>query len=93
MTINSLQRKTLVVAALLFVASGVCPPWIYTVNGQSFHSERPAGYALVMKPPEPMQSNLASGVKLDFSRLVVQWLVLAALTGGVLLLEERPRVV
>lgn len=93
MTISPLQRKILVIAALLFVAAGVCPPWIYTVDGQSIHSQRPAGYALVMAPPAPEQSGAAFGVKLDFSRLAVQWLVLTALTGGALLLAERPRVV
>lgn len=93
MTINPLQHKILVIAALLFVAAGVCPPWIYTVDGRSIHSERPAGYALVMIPPVPEQSGPAFGVKLDFPRLVVQWLVLTALTGGALLLVEKPRVV
>lgn len=90
MAINPLQRKILVAAALLFVAAGACPPWTYTLDAQSFHRERPAGYALIMTPPAPEQNVPAFGVKLDVSRLIVQWLALAALTGGALLLAKRP---
>ncbi len=53
----------------------------------------PAGYALITEPPKPEEYKVQYGVRLDTSRLIVQWLVLLAATAGTVLLAgvERNR--
>ena len=79
MNLNSNQKNIVITAGVIFILMGLFPPWSYTV-GATVHSEKPAGYALIIAPPEPESKAAAFGVKLDFSRLIVQWMVLAALT-------------
>ena len=81
MNLNVKQRKIAIVGVVLFVFMGLIPPWTYTLNAQSIHREKPAGYALIISPPVPEDDNPAFGVKIDISRLIIQWLVLAAATG------------
>lgn len=81
MNLNGRQRGIVVIGVVLFVLMGLFPPWTYTRYAQSIHSEKPAGYALIISPPGPEKDAPAFGVKIDVSRLIVQWLVLAAATG------------
>lgn len=78
---NDKQRKIVIVGVVLFILMGLFPPWTYTLDAQSIHREKPAGYALIISPPGPEKNAPAFGVKIDISRLIVQWLVLAATTG------------
>jgi hypothetical protein len=93
MTFNSKQMKIFIVSAAIFVVMGAFPPWIYTFDNRSIHSENPAGYALITEPPDPEEYKVQYGVRLDNSRLIVQWLVLLAATVGAVLLVgvERNR--
>lgn len=50
-------------------------------SGVSIHVEKPAGYALIISPPGPERKDGHFGVRIDISRLIVQWLVLAAAMG------------
>ena len=88
MTLNSKQIKILIISAAMFVIMGIFPPWTYTFDHRSTHSEKPAGYALITEPPDPEEYNMQYGVRLDTSRLVVQWLVLLAATAGATLLAS-----
>ena len=81
MNLNGKQRKIVVVGVLLFVLMGLFPPWTYTLDVQSTHREKPAGYALIISPPGPEKDAPAFGVKIDISLLVIQWLVLVTATG------------
>lgn len=81
MILNDKQRKIVIVGVVLFVLMGLFPPWTYTLDLQSIHREKPAGYALIVSPPEPERGSPAFGVTIDISRLIVQWFVLAAATG------------
>lgn len=81
MILNDKQRKIVIVGVVLFILMGLFPPWTYTLDAQSIHREKPAGYALIISPPGPEKNAPAFGVKIDISRLIVQWLVLAATTG------------
>jgi len=90
MTFNPKQLRILTAAGVIFVAMGLFPPWTYTLDMQSIHREKPAGYALIVSPPNPEKDAPAFGVRLDISRLLIQWLVLAAATGGLLLLTREP---
>jgi len=91
MTFNPKQLRILIAAGVIFVAIGLFPPWTYTFDAQSIHSEKPAGYALIVSPPGPEETGSpAFGVRLDISRLLVQWLVLVAATGDLILLTRVP---
>lgn len=92
MTFNPKQLRVLIAASVIFVIMGIFPPWTYTFNGESIHSEKPAGYELIISPPKPERGNgdPESGIRLDMTRLLVQWLVLFVATGGLLLLKREP---
>ena len=53
MILNDKQRKIVIVGVVLFVLMGLFPPWIYTLDAQSIHREKPAGYAFIAIPPGP----------------------------------------
>lgn len=89
-TFNPKQIRILIVAGVFFVAMGIFPPWTYTLDAKSIHREKPAGYALIVSPPSPENDAPAFGVRLDISRLLIQWLVLIVATGGLLLLTRAP---
>jgi hypothetical protein len=80
----------LIAAGVIFVGMGLLPPWIYTLDAGSIEREKPAGYALIVSPPNPEKDLPAFGVRLDISRLLIQWLVLVAATDGLLLLTREP---
>lgn len=89
MTVNPNQLRILIAAGMIFVAMGLFPPWTYTLDATSIHREKPAGYALIVSPPNPENDAPAFGVRLDISRLLIQWLILAAAAGGLLLLARE----
>jgi hypothetical protein len=80
MIFNDKQHKIMIVGVVLFVFMGLFPPWTYTLDAQSIHREKPAGYALIVSPPGPERDAPAFGVRIDISRLIVQWLILGAAT-------------
>jgi hypothetical protein len=90
--VDSRRRKTLGVGFALFVLMGLFPPWEYTFNaewqGVPIASSRPAGYALIFLPPKPLGSSYVHGVRLDFGRLLVQWVLVAGVTGVVLAIQK-----
>ena len=92
MTLNPKQLKVVIASAVIFIAMGLYPPWIYTLDATSIHREKPAGYALIIAPPTPEKNEPVFGVRLDISRLLVQWLVLGAATVGAVLVAKGPRV-
>jgi hypothetical protein len=75
-----------------FVLTCFFPPWLNTFdhNGQyGGHSRKSAGYCFIATPPTP-QSSPFYGVQIDFTRLAIEWLCLAAITGaGWLLVKNR----
>jgi hypothetical protein len=83
------RKKILFVAAILFMLIGLCPPWIYTFNAQNLVREKPAGYALIVSPPPPETNYPTQGVKVDLSRLIIQWLVLGVGTALALCVPKK----
>ena len=91
MTFDSKQIRILIAAGVIFVGMGLFPPWTYTLDAESIHRERPAGYELIFDPPRPEYlSKDYGGVRLDISRLLIQWIVLSAATGGLILFTNKP---
>ncbi len=72
----SRSQKAIVLAALVAVVLTILyPPWVYTVsppNRSAF--DRPADYTFLWTPPK----SGPYGVRLDWGRLFLQWLLIAA---------------
>jgi hypothetical protein len=48
------RRRVVILGLLLFVAMGLCPPWVYTFSPTAATTTtKPAGYHLLFDPPEP----------------------------------------
>lgn len=94
------SRKILVAGALLFLLSGLFPPWVYTYdrNGDAGgHTQKPAGYKFIFSPPSPETHpqysglNIFFGVRVDFSRLLIQWSTIGGLVGFCLFLSSNSK--
>ena len=71
MTLSPKQIRILVASAVIFIAMGLFPPWTYTLDAESSHREKPAGYTLIIALPAPEARAAAFGVRLEISRLFV----------------------
>jgi hypothetical protein len=89
MTINRKQKRLIIVGVLVFILAGLFPPWIYTLHVNRIDTEKPAGYAPIFDPPSPEKYNKYYGIKLDVSRLAVQWIIIISATGLGLLLTYK----
>lgn len=90
MTVNPKQIRILIGAVVIFAGMGLFPPWTYTFDAPSIHRVKPAGYKLIVAPPNSEHEDSRCGVQLDFLRLLIQWIVLSAATGGLFLLTKEP---
>jgi hypothetical protein len=88
---NSMKRPIITIGIIVFIIMGLFPPWKYTLNAQGIHIEKPAGYALIIYPPKPEIIAEAYGVRVDISRLVIQWIILAVATGGALFITNKQK--
>ena len=87
---NKPQKVVLTVGAIIAIFMGLFPPWAYTFDYQSTSSAKPAGYSLILSPPDPEDNMPTFGVRLDSNRLFIQWIVVAFATGaGIALLHKR----
>ena len=84
MRLKPARKRIVILLALVFVIMGLFPPWKQRVNTDRVRWERPAGYHLIFEPPSVGHS--AIGVELDLARLAIQWVVLAAAAGVLILL-------
>jgi hypothetical protein len=62
----------------------------YEPPSQGVHSRKPAGYSLLFTPPANPDGSTGNGVQIDFGRLILEWAVLAAITGMVWMLVVKP---
>jgi len=80
MRLNAIQRVIILVGVAVFVLMGLLPPWTYG-------GVVPAGYRFIASPPK---TEGFWGVKIDMSRLLIQWAVTIAASGvGVLVTAKR----
>ena len=79
---NKKQKICLWVGIAIIVLMGFIPPWVYTsirfALGQTGH----AGYHCILYPPEPSEVYGRTGIRIDILRLLVQWAIIAVVTGG-----------
>lgn len=90
MKLNSKQRKILIIGVVVILLMGAVPPWTYTFKHTSTYSERPAGYYFIVSPPSPIAASRAHGIKIDASRLFIQWITtIVAVSIGLMLAAKK----
>lgn len=89
-----MKTKMFLFALAALILTCLFPPWLYTFDAQATHSRKPAGYSLLFSPPTNPDSTGEDarffGVQLDFGRLFIEWIALAAMTGTGWLLVVKP---
>jgi hypothetical protein len=104
MRINKKQSTIIIIGLGIILLMGLIPPWkcAFSVAKLS-HLERPAGYGFIFYPPSPvnfaksgefgtttMSNPSYWSVRLDFSRLFIQWAVIVIAVAGIcLVLKEN----
>jgi len=88
------NRRIVICAAVVFTFLGMFPPWIEKIDiPYRMHAERSAGYSVIISPPTPDPkksfANRAS-VQIDWSRLVLEWIVLGAAAATALYFVKYP---
>lgn len=68
---------------------GVFPPWIESLHHRYGVTDRPAGYALIFRPPAPTHS-ITAGIRVDIARLLLQWAIIC-LGSGIVLIWQGSR--
>ena len=81
------QRKILIAGIVIIFLMGLFPPWLYTFKRDSIYSENSAGYHFIIDGPKP--KSLPYGIKIDFSRLFLQCLLVIVATGLGIFLFKR----
>lgn len=85
-----IRRVPVLLGLLVFALMGLIPPWQYTFTPEgAATATKPAGYHLLFEPPEPERRHALAGVRIDVSRLAIQWAILAAIIGVFLTRRDR----
>lgn len=79
--VNSTQKYIVIGGVFLFILMGIVPPWVQTFDAKGTYSEEPLGYFPIITPPKPTRESRWFGVKIDISRLAIQWFVVFVSTG------------
>ncbi len=73
---NCKQKICLWLGICLIVLIGLFPPW---VRGGTLLTPNDAGYHFIFTPPKVRSMECS---RIDISRLFVQWVMVASITGG-----------
>ena len=103
MLLNKYQKTVLWAALSIIILMGLFPPWIsaYHVTNPKTHwpgfiEEDSAGYDFIFVPPTQIGHVDADGTwitysfHLDYGRLFLQWLLIVAVSGGLIFLFREP---
>lgn len=87
----SFKKKVIKFSVIVIILMGIFPPWSYVFKGGTAYTVKPASYGFLLSPPPPEEDFASHGVKLDFSRLLLQWfLVVVTATSLIYLKSEMP---
>ena len=78
------NKRLLKVGFVLVVLMGAVPPWRYTTTRKGVTYES-TGYAFILKP----DSDIGWRSRVDVGRLMLQWIVVAASVGGLIVLRKQ----
>jgi len=81
---NRKPKICLWIGIAVIVAMGIYPPWLYTFTAQGVNSRENAGYNCILTPPQPKEDIAPYGIILDIPRLCLQWVIIAIVTGGLI---------
>ena len=77
--------------AIGIILMGILPPWVLAFERSLGKLEQPAGYSLIISPPEKKISTGLTDIgwspKIDWSRLVLQWIIITVAAGSAIALE------
>ena len=89
-SLNKVQKKILIAGIVIILVCCLFPPWVRTYKAESTYSERSAGYALIISPPQPPGIFGSFGIKFDISRSLLQLFIVSIATGtGVLISKDK----
>jgi hypothetical protein len=83
--LNRLQLACAYGGVCAVVLTGLYPPWVQTFYRARM--KRPAGYSLLFTPPQVS----GGGVEIDWSRLLLQWILIAVVFGAVVWVLGRKK--
>lgn len=90
MKLNSKQKNILIIGVVAILLMGAVPPWTYTFKSTSTYSETPAGYGFIASPPSRRVASGMHGIKMDTSRLFIQWITtIVAISIGLMLAAKK----
>ncbi len=94
---NKNQKKVIMAGLVVIVLMGLFPPWVHTVNVKTIKIERAGNYGFMFSPPPP-EPNLPFlneklwGVRLDVSRLLIQWILVVVIVCGLVVFLKKDNV-
>lgn len=94
MRLKRRQSVIIISCITVLILMSLFPPWyhsIYISTNQHVAVEITGTYAFAFCPPEPLLKSHGDFwiAHIDFSRLFIQWVLVALLTVGIVLLLER----
>ena len=75
MNINGIQRLIILFGMVIIIIMALFPPWAHTFKSRAFYREQPAGYSFIGSAPARRYKSGAEGIKIDTTRLFLQWFV------------------
>ena len=78
-----------IIGVVLLFLSVLFPPWILSTKGPGPATELPHGYAFLFTMPEPDSPTVT--LRVDFKRLLLQWVILGGGLAAALWREKRRR--
>lgn len=61
---------------------GLLPPWVVIRDGS------PCGYRIIFEPPRYCGGYRVGGIQIDFQRLILQWVIVGFVIGGLLVTSK-----
>lgn len=85
------SRRIVMLGLMVFLAAGLFPPWNSVMGYKDLKLRRNLGFHSLFIPPEasPIRGRHATSAKIDFTRLGLEWALIAVATGGALYLRRR----
>lgn len=89
---NWLQKLILTVGLLLFVASGLVPPWKQVQKDGAGHTYiESGGWGFMFTPPRHRDAYRGWNPEIDYRLLLTEWAIVCVTTGGLMALTYRRR--
>jgi hypothetical protein len=85
---NIKQRILIAAGSIMIILMGIFPPWKSVGDFKGQHYEQPMGYHFISRSTA---SALLEPMTIDLKRLVIQWVCVIALLGGLAVISGRKK--